>query len=313
MASMFEGAYEDGARNIDERLAQLGENKRELDIAQGQSKTALASLQEQRGLGEASQIERKAGSLFGEAGVSIPIGAFLKGQGGKMVASVAKKALQPIVRGAVSKYNLKQAGRAPTGPETDDVPVEGGGLPPPAVEGAIEGSAPIERPPSLNARVAELDTPTEGGDMADLATNVKGIFKNAGVDVEGAEDEAVNSISKLSGVDIPEGMGLDDLATGGAETLAEMGGATAGSVLGTALGFLGPVGMLAGIGMGIASLFKEGETQSKEAEVDKNYAKATLSLQKFQAIGGGTPEFTTGSMAMPVLDSSSFRAGSGNF
>ena len=84
-----------------------------------------------------------------------------------------------------------------------------------------------------------------------------------------------------------------DLA-GGTSTLLAVGGA--------ALEALGPLSMFAGVGLGIYSAWEEGK---QEETAKNNAAKYTSDVNALSA----APQLATGSIAMPVMDSTAFRSG----
>lgn len=81
---------------------------------------------------------------------------------------------------------------------------------------------------------------------------------------------------------------------GGTSTLAAVGGA--------ALEALGPLSMFAGVGLGIYSAYEEGK---QEETAKNNAAKYTADVNALSA----APQLSTGSIAMPVMDSTAFRSG----
>ena len=94
---------------------------------------------------------------------------------------------------------------------------------------------------------------------------------------------------------------LGDLVGGIGGDISGGGGALA-AVGGAALESLGPLSMFAGVGLGIYSAWEEGK---QEETAKDNAAKYNADVNALSA----APELSTGSIAMPVMDSTAFRSG----
>ena len=109
-----------------------------------------------------------------------------------------------------------------------------------------------------------------------------------------------------------KGANLGDLLGSSAEDLGELTGGIGADLSGgssalvaaggAALEALGPLSMFAGAGLGIYSAIEEG---NQEATATANAAKYAADVSALSA----APELQTGSIAMPVQDSTAFRSG----
>ena len=109
-----------------------------------------------------------------------------------------------------------------------------------------------------------------------------------------------------------KGANLGDILGSTPEELGDLVGGIGGdlsggsslalSVGGAALEALGPLSMFAGVGLGVYSAWEEGK-QEETAQDNANKYNADVNALS------AAPELSTGSIAMPVMDSTAFRSG----
>ena len=114
---------------------------------------------------------------------------------------------------------------------------------------------------------------------------------------QGFSDSDIGAItSKLNAGDSSD---ITDTLTEGFSSLLEEGGT---SMLGTALDFLGPLGALAGVGLGIYGAV-EGDDEDDSAIANAKTYQSDLTFL------GSSPQLQTGSIAMPTMDTTQLRTG----
>jgi hypothetical protein len=169
---------------------------------------------------------------------------------------------------------------------------------------------------SVNRTPAQADLSDAQANLGDAADDALQAGKQAASQLQeqisskaaSATDFLETAASKygLKGANLGDILGstpeeLGDLVGGIGGDISGGGGALA-AVGGAALESLGPLSMFAGVGLGIYSAWEEGK---QEETAKDNAAKYNADVNALSA----APELSTGSIAMPVMDSTAFRSG----
>ena len=164
---------------------------------------------------------------------------------------------------------------------------------------------PAPEPAPVAPTTAPTVEATEGtttleSQISSTATDTLNTFKTAiGKQLGMSDDDVANLTSKIgSGVDV------EDLVTAGSSVLDGVSGAMGGIMggLGAAAEVLGPLSLVAGVGMGIWAAIKGGEQEESQAKKTTEYTADLQNLSNSTAL-------QTGSIAMPTMDTSQFRTG----
>jgi hypothetical protein len=148
-------------------------------------------------------------------------------------------------------------------------------------------------------------TPTGGTSITSIVDNNTANLANK---AEGLTQKTMDTLSDKVGVDFGD-LTAKEVGTSLASTMAESGiGEAVGTVtaglgaIGGALSFLGPLGMIAGIGASIAGLIKGHEEKKELAEKQANITSMASNINS-------TAGMSFGSIASTNLDTSQFRSG----
>ena len=270
----------------------------ELDMKQAIEQSKIDEIQARSGEGEAGGFAGLAGGTMAQS-----VYGMLKSRKTMKLINLLKDKYQSVKAGEQGEIEegepaeLAEVGeegvemmRLPTTTET------------PTAEG--EAFAPSDYPETPTARIPagepEGEMPTaisEGTDLANVAQMggqeselVAGVREVAGSQLSTLTDSLGINLSKLTG------------------SLGEMGGEIGEQISGLAASgssifdALGPIMMVAGLGMGIYSSIE----QAKEYKEEVRKAKMiTQDLQNYAE----SPAVSMGSMALPSLDSTQFRQG----
>ena len=150
-------------------------------------------------------------------------------------------------------------------------------------------------------------TPTSAGGTSTTSV-VDNTTQNLASKAEGLTQKTMDTLSDKVGVDFGD-LSAKEVGTSLASTLAESGvGEAVGTVtaglgaIGGALSFLGPLGMIAGLGASIAAIVKGHEEKKEIAEKQANISSMADNINS-------TAGMSFGSIASTNLDTSQFRSG----
>lgn len=182
-------------------------------------------------------------------------------------------------------------------------------LPMPTQDDPNVSSLTDDQPPPTNTTLAKVDPAGDSGGggggggsagtelaeqtQLDSSKTLQGLLKSSGID----DDTITNLMSGFS-----KGSDIDDLLDGGAELLSEGTSSLLGTIGGFALDALGPLGAIGGLVGGIYSLVEQDDASETAEKNATAYQKDLTSLS-------ATPTLSTGSIAMPTMDTTQFRTG----
>ena len=162
----------------------------------------------------------------------------------------------------------------------------------------LDGSTPTT--PATDTTLATTEDPA-GASASELANqtamdgqkSLQAMLKNSGMD----DDTITNLMSGFS-----KGDDVADLLDAGAGLFGEGASSLLGTAGSFALDALGPLGAIGGLVGGIYSLVEEDDAADTAAKNAKAYQTDLTSLS-------ATPSLSTGSIAMPTMDTTQFRTG----
>lgn len=207
------------------------------------------------------------------------------GRGGGSV--LTDRPIDPLGQGQPDLYTQLSYKDAPSGDTATQVETA---RPPPAVE-----ADPVVEPPPSGI-TAEINTAQQ-----DALGGMRSSLKQLGL----SDDDAGSLVGKIAS----GGGDTEDLLSGASELLSSFSSGVGGvlGALGGASEVLGPLSVVAGIGMGIWGEVKQAREEAQSKIKVGEYQKDLQNLTDTTAL-------QTGSIAMPTLDTSQFRAGGiGNF
>lgn len=175
-----------------------------------------------------------------------------------------------------------------------------------AVEDAATQATTVA--PTLGSSVSGAFTGTTPTAAGGTSTVVQNATENVASKAEGLTQKTMDTLSDKVGVDFGD-LTAKEVGTNLASTLGEgaigdaVGTVTAGlGAIGGALSFLGPIGMIAGLGASIAGIIKGHEEHKELAEKKANIATMSSNINQ-------TAGMSFGSIASTNIDTSQFRSG----
>jgi hypothetical protein len=198
---------------------------------------------------------------------------------------------------------------APPAPATLDQTPAG---PDPAAQNAWDSNyqASVNRTPAqADLSDASQQLGDAAGDALDAGKQVAGQLQDQITSKAASATDFLESAASKYGI---KGANLGDLLGSAPEELGDLVGGIGGDIAGgsttllavggAALEALGPLSMFAGVGLGLYSAWEEGK---QEQTAKDNASKYTADVNALST----APELSTGSIAMPVMDSTAFRSG----
>jgi hypothetical protein len=184
--------------------------------------------------------------------------------------------------------------------------------PDPAAQNAWDSNyqASVNRTPAqADLSDASQQLGDAAGDALDAGKQVAGQLQDQITSKAASATDFLESAASKYGI---KGANLGDLLGSAPEELGDLVGGIGGDIAGgsttllavggAALEALGPLSMFAGVGLGLYSAWEEGK---QEQTAKDNASKYTADVNALST----APELSTGSIAMPVMDSTAFRSG----
>ena len=166
-----------------------------------------------------------------------------------------------------------------------------------------------QSPAQANLSEATSNLEDAAGDALDAGKQAAGQLQEQLSSKAASATDFLESAASKYGI---KGANLGDILGSTPEELGELVGGVSGDLAGGsslavtlgagALEALGPLSMFAGVGLGVYSAWEEGK---QEETAQDNAAKYNADVNALSA----APELSTGSIAMPVMDSTAFRSG----
>ena len=202
-------------------------------------------------------------------------------------------------------------GAPPTQPTPSTLDQTGAG-PNPSAQNVWENtykSSVNQSPAQANLSEAQSNLEDAAGDALDAGKQAAAQLQDQITSKAASATDFLESAASKYGI---KGANIGDILGSTPEELGDLVGGLSGDLAGGsslalsvgagALEALGPLSMFAGVGLGVYSAWEEGK-QEETAQDNANKYNADVNALS------AAPELSTGSIAMPVMDSTAFRSG----